>query len=89
MVRPYTAVPSNKLITRSGDPANAAPINKPLSSTIAVELEFADGSFKTMTSDDRTVFTLISGGDLVGRCRLTVSKPVIKAPMVTALEATI
>jgi len=38
--------------------------NKPLSSTIAVELEFADGSFKTMTSDDRTVFTLISGGDL-------------------------
>jgi len=25
----------------------------------------------------------------VGRCRLTVSKPVLKAPMVSALEATI
>ena len=26
---------------------------------------------------------------MVGRCRLTVSKPVLKAPMVSALEATI
>jgi len=26
---------------------------------------------------------------LVGRCRLTVSKPVLKAPMVSALDATI
>jgi len=25
----------------------------------------------------------------VGRCRLTVSKPMLKAPMVSALEATI
>jgi hypothetical protein len=34
-----------------------------------------------------------SGGDAKllkdGRCRLTVSKPVLKAPMVSALEATI
>jgi len=28
-------------------------------------------------------------GDVVGRCRLTVSSPVLKAPMVSALEATI
>jgi hypothetical protein len=27
--------------------------------------------------------------DEVGRCRLTVSKPVLKAPMVSALEAII
>ena len=26
---------------------------------------------------------------MVGRCRLTVSEPVLKAPMVSALEATI
>jgi len=26
--------------------------------------------------------------DMVGRCRLTVSKPVLKAPMVSAREAT-
>ena len=26
--------------------------------------------------------------DMVGRCRLTVTKPVLKAPMVTALETT-
>ena len=28
-------------------------------------------------------------GDLVGRCRLPVLKPVLKVPMVSALEATI
>ena len=28
-------------------------------------------------------------GLVVGRCRLTVSKPVLKAPMVSALEAII
>jgi len=27
--------------------------------------------------------------DVVGRCRLTVSKPVLKSPTVSALEATI
>jgi hypothetical protein len=27
--------------------------------------------------------------DVVGRCRLTVSNPVLKAPMVSALETTI
>ena len=30
-----------------------------------------------------------SDSDEVGRCRLTVSKPVLKAPMVSVLEATI
>ena len=28
-------------------------------------------------------------GRLVGRCRLTVSKPVLKAPMITALDTAI
>ena len=35
---------------------------------------------------------LMTGGGVgakVGRCRLTVSKPVLKAPMVSALETTI
>ena len=48
-----TAVPTNSLITRSGDPANAAPINK------------------------------------VRRCMLSASRPVLKAPMVSALETKI
>jgi hypothetical protein len=30
-----------------------------------------------------------TGADMVGRCRLTVSKPVLQAPMVSALETLI
>ena len=32
---------------------------------------------------------LLLENGVVGRCRLTVSKPVLKAPMASALEATI
>ena len=43
--------------------------------------------------DPAAVFKLktaeLKHGRLAGRCRLTVSKPVLKAPMVSALEARI
>jgi hypothetical protein len=31
---------------------------------------------------------VVDPGPMVGRCRLTVSKPVVKAPVISALEAT-
>jgi len=36
-----------------------------------------------------TLMSLHRAGSLVGRCRLTASKPLLKAPMGSALDATI
>jgi hypothetical protein len=70
-----TVIPDNAIITRVGDPASAAPINKPTKGIINVKLFFADGTTKDMTADDRAVFTLVgkapAGISCVSRCDKT------------------
>jgi len=51
---------------------------------------FKERGMKILGMDPaKNIADMATAEGLVGRCELTVSRPVLKAPMVSALEATI